>query len=62
MNLKQSLEKIDFSFDSPLDPSLKVKVHKNPNHIEMTSAKHNSTFNELCGLLLGNTYCICVRC
>lgn len=54
MKYSQLLEKIDFSFDSPLDKSKTVNVHKNPNNPEMKSALEKSSWHELRGLIIGN--------
>ncbi len=54
MRAQQILEKLDFEFDSPLDPSYKVRVYKNPNHAEMESVRGKTTFDELRGLVFGD--------
>ncbi len=51
MKYTQILEKIDSQFDSPYDPSAKVKVYKNPNYGEMSQVRQNSSFKELRGLV-----------
>lgn len=54
MKIEQILEKIEFKFDSPFAAGEIVRVHKNPNAIEMKSARLKSAVKELRGVLIGN--------
>jgi hypothetical protein len=54
MRAQQIFEKLDFEFDSPLDPSYKVRVYKNPSHAEMESVRGKTASKELRGLVFGD--------